>query len=64
MEDACLIGPATAPPTGRARRKRAAQPLGGYSVRGLHALLAAMLERYRKRCDPAFAARSPRDLMA
>ncbi|WP_373375860.1 phage integrase family protein [Cupriavidus nantongensis] len=64
MEDACLIGPATAPPTGRARRKRAAQPLGGYSVRGLHALLAAMLERYRKRCDPAFAARSPRDLLA
>ncbi|UDM52265.1 phage integrase family protein [Cupriavidus sp. MP-37] len=64
MENACLIGPATAPPTGRARRKRAAQPLGGYSVRGLHALLAATLERYRKRCDPAFAARSPRDLMA
>ncbi|SOZ09274.1 phage integrase family protein [Cupriavidus taiwanensis] len=64
MEDACLIGPATAPPTGRARRKRAAQPLAGYSVRGLHALLAATLERYRKRCDPAFAARSPRDLMA
>ena len=64
MEDACLIGPATAPPTGRARRKRTAQPLGGYSVRGLHALLAAILERYRKRCDPAFAARSPRDLMA
>ncbi|SPA55131.1 phage integrase family protein [Cupriavidus taiwanensis] len=64
MADACLIGPATAPPTGRARRKRAAQPLGGYSVRGLHALLSAMLERYRKRCDPAFAARSPRDLMA
>ncbi|WP_265921669.1 phage integrase family protein [Cupriavidus nantongensis] len=64
MEDACLIGPATAPPTGRARRKRAAQPLGGYSVRGLHALLAATLERYRKRGDPAFAARSPRDLMA
>ncbi|MBB2920244.1 phage integrase family protein [Cupriavidus alkaliphilus] len=64
MEDACLIGPATAPPTGRARRKRAAQPLGGYSLRGLHALLATTLERYRKHCDPAFAARSPRDLMA
>ncbi|WP_427307712.1 phage integrase family protein [Cupriavidus sp. H39] len=64
MEDACLIGPAAAPPTGRARRKRAAQPLGGYSVRGLHALLASTLERYRKRCDPAFPARSPRDLMA
>ncbi|SOY69590.1 putative integrase/recombinase [Cupriavidus taiwanensis] len=64
MEDACLIGPATAPPTGRARRKRAAQPLGGYSVRGLHALLAATLARYRERCDPAFAARSPRDLIA
>lgn len=64
MEDACLIGPAATPPTGRARRKRAAEPLGGYSVRGLHALLAATLERYRERCDPAFAARSPRDLMA
>ncbi|SPK76359.1 putative integrase/recombinase (plasmid) [Cupriavidus taiwanensis] len=64
MEDVCLIGPATAPPTGRARRKRAVQPLGGYSVRGLHALLAATLARYRERCDPAFAARSPRDLIA
>jgi hypothetical protein len=63
-EEACLIGPAAAPPTGRAQRKRAAQPLGGYSVRGLHALLAAMIERYRERCDPAFAAQSPRDLMA
>jgi hypothetical protein len=63
-EEACLIGPAAAPPTGRAQRKREAQPLGGYSVRGLHALLAAMIARYRERCDPAFAAQSPRDLMA
>lgn len=63
-EAACLIGPPGAPPTSRAQRKRAAQPLGGYSVRGLHALLAAMLERYRRACDPAFAARSPRDLLA
>ncbi|WP_432261507.1 phage integrase family protein [Cupriavidus sp. TMH.W2] len=63
-EEACLIGPPAAPPTSRARRKRAALPLGGYSVRGLHALLAAMVERYREACDPAFAARSPRDLLA
>jgi hypothetical protein len=63
-DDACLIGPPAAPPTGRAQRKHASQPHGGYSVRGLHALFSAMLGRYRKRCDPAFAARSPRDLLA
>ncbi|AQV96182.1 integrase [Cupriavidus necator] len=63
-EEVCLIGPPATPSTGRAQRKHAAQPLGGYSVRGLHALLAAMLERYGQACDPAFAARSPRDLLA
>ncbi|KWR89010.1 integrase [Cupriavidus sp. IDO] len=63
-EDASLIGPPCAPPTARARRKQAARPRDGYSVRGLHALLAAMLERYREMRDPDFAARSPRDLLA
>ncbi|SCU74593.1 hypothetical protein CNECB9_1910001 [Cupriavidus necator] len=33
-------------------------------MRGLHALLSSMLERYRKTCDPEFGARSPRDLLA
>ena len=42
----------------------AARPHDGYSVRGLHALLSAMLERYREMRDPDFAARSPRDLLA
>jgi hypothetical protein len=63
-EDASLIAPPAAPPTRRAQRKLAALPQAGYSVRGLHALLSSMLERYRKTCDPEFGARSPRDLLA
>lgn len=63
-EDASLIAPPAAPPTRRAQHKLAALPQAGYSVRGLHALLSSMLERYRKTCDPEFGARSPRDLLA
>ncbi|WP_316155571.1 phage integrase family protein [Cupriavidus sp. BIC8F] len=63
-EDASLIGPPAPPPTRRAQRKLAALPQAGYSVRGLHALLSSMLERYRKTCDQEFGARSPRDLLA
>ncbi|MCP3019168.1 phage integrase family protein [Cupriavidus basilensis] len=57
-----LVGPPRLPPTGRARRKAEKSPGSGYSVRGLHALLSQVIERYREAEDAEFAARSPRDL--
>ncbi|MCY1519777.1 Phage integrase protein [compost metagenome] len=60
--DVPLLGPPAAPPTRRAQRKLASTPHPPYSVRGLHALLAAVITRYRK-LDVAFPAWSPRDLV-
>jgi len=58
-----LLAPPSAPPTARAQRKLATAPSAGYSPRGLHALLAAMLQRYRESVDGDFPARTPRDLL-
>lgn len=48
-----LLSPPAAVPTPQARRRREAAPCIGYSVRGLHALIATMLRRYREGQDPA-----------
>ncbi|MEM5429539.1 phage integrase family protein [Cupriavidus oxalaticus] len=60
--DVPLLGPPAAPPTRRAQSKLASMSHPPYSVRGLHALLSAVITRYRKR-DATFPAWSPRDLV-
>lgn len=62
MADVPLLGPPVAPPTRRAQRKLASMTHPPYSVRGLHALLSAVITRYR-RLDASFPACTPRDLV-
>ena len=63
VESLPLLAPPSAAPTPRAQRKRATALSAGYSPRGLHALLATMLQRYRESVDGDFPARTPRDLL-
>lgn len=63
LGDVPLLGPPRSPPTRRAQRKREADKYPPYSVRGLHALLAAAIAHYREQEDGAFPVHSPRDLI-